>query len=94
LKILKYGDVNPLAVFGLRRVAHCPPHFVPITFDRKVTDKVVIDWIYENTVGRFYFGNDVETNKLSCKVAFESGAECMFFALQLTEINAFDTALF
>jgi hypothetical protein len=96
---LKYGEVNPLAVFGLRRVSHLPPHFEPIHFDLKASDKVILDWIWENLDGRFYYGDyylpkDGTSNLTMQKViAFEEKSEASYFGLMLTQINANATGL-
>lgn len=93
--MLKYGEANPLAVFGLREVDHCPPHFTVVDFDCRVTEKVVRDWIWANLSGRFYFGEhyyrDDDKNAQSCKrAAFEMPGEASMFALILDQINKFD----
>ena len=96
--MLKYGEVNPLAVFGLRRVEHCPPHFTCVEFDARVSDKNISDWIYINLTGRFYLGDrytardDGATNLMKC-VAFENAGEASYFALQLDRINSHETEL-
>ena len=55
--MLKHGEVNPLDVFGLRKLDHCPPHFERVIFDLRLSKKDIIDWIYENLEGRFYHGS-------------------------------------
>lgn len=97
--MLRYKEVNPLAVFGLRRVEHCPPHFIPVTFDSRVSGKDISDWVYANTEGRFYIGDRYTTNDddaivmVKC-VAFEIPGEASYFALQLDQINKSTTDLF
>ena len=54
--MLIHGEINPLAVFGLRRVNHCPPHFSKMIFDTYVPEKTFTDWIYSHLDGRFYYG--------------------------------------
>lgn len=90
--MLKHKEVNPLAVFGLRRMDHCPPHFVTIKFDSRGNEKGITDWIWENLDGRFYFGDDyVETPGSSIYmqkvVGFESPGEASYFSLILDTIN-------
>lgn len=91
--MLKYGEVNPLNVFGLRRMEHCPPHFVRVDFDLKTESKYITDWIYENLAGRFYF-NDAYTvdsagrTQMCYRAAFESGGEASMFGLMLDTINS------
>jgi len=93
--VLKHNEVNPLSVFGLRRVDHCPPHFTRFTFDVSVTDKTVTDWIYENLTGRFYYGDTYFVHESNSKVgmhkcaAFELPGEASYFALQLDTINRY-----
>lgn len=96
--MLKYGEVNPLAVFGLRRLDHCPPHFQRVEFDARVADKNIADWIYINLTGRFYLGDqyttkdDGSTNLVKC-AGFESAGESSYFALQLDRINSHESEL-
>lgn len=90
--MLKFGEVNPLAVFGLRRVEHCPPHFTCVVFDARVTDKELSDWVYTNLTGRFYIGDQYSTSDsgamtMSKSVAFENAGEASYFAIQLDTIN-------
>jgi len=95
--MLKHGEVNPLAVFGLRRLEHRPPHFVSMPFEARVSDKIITDWIYENLEGRFYLNDEytvLEKHKLSQPstqankvVAFEIPGEVSMFALMLDTIN-------
>jgi hypothetical protein len=90
---LKYGEVNPLVVFGLRRMNHCPPHFEPICFDAKVNDKVVTDWVWENLDGRFFFGDhyqiaDNDAITMQKVIAFEEKSEASYFGLMLSTINS------
>jgi hypothetical protein len=90
--MLKYNEVNPLAVFGLRELNHCPPHFTRVDFDLKANQKVISDWIWANFSGRFYYGdhyyNDSENNVVLQKsAAFELPGEASMFALMLDQIN-------
>ena len=90
--MLKYGEVNPLAVFGLRELEHCPPHFVKVQFDARVNDKVITDWIWASLSGRFWFGDwYYKTNGSSVAfqkcAAFEIPGEASMFALILDQIN-------
>ena len=55
--MLKHGEINPLNVFGLRRMDHCPPHFEKVYFDLRTSEKHISDWIYEHLIGRFWFGD-------------------------------------
>lgn len=90
--MLKHGEVNPLNVFGLRRLDHCPPHFECVRFDPYVQEKHVSDWVYANLVGRFYVGfvDQSQDNKLVNRqmiVAFELPSEASYFSLFLPQIN-------
>ena len=88
------SNPNPLAVFGLRRVDHCPPHFYPVRFDSIADTKKITDWIWENLSGRFHF-DDVygpsltsPTNTIIQKcAAFEIHSEASYFALLLVDLN-------
>lgn len=89
---LKFGDVNPLTVYGLRRCNHLPPHFEPIYFDAKVVDKVITDWVWEQLDGRFYFGDSYHTTASSSitmqkVIAFEEKSEASYFGLIMSSIN-------
>jgi hypothetical protein len=90
--MLKYKEANPLAVFGLRELEHCPPHFVKVEFDSYVQDKRVTDWIWTNLSGRFWFGDWYSKdagNKVNFRkcAAFESPGEASMFALILDQVN-------
>ena len=100
--MLKHGSANPLNVFGLRRLDHCPPHFCRIEFRCQTYDKQITDWIYENLEGRFWFGEipeppvKPESDSWSylgtlfanarC-AAFEVEEESSLFLLMLDQIN-------
>lgn len=93
--MLKYGEANPLAVFGLRQLDYCPPHFAVVDFDSRTTDKNITDWVWTNLSGRFYFGDhyfkrDDNTVHYQKRVAFELASEASMFALMLDQINKFD----
>lgn len=93
--MLKYGEVNPLAVFGLRELEHCPPHFTTVDFQLRCGQKVITDWIWSNLSGRFWLGeyyykdenNLVQTIR---RAAFEQPGEASMFALILDQINKND----
>jgi hypothetical protein len=90
--MLKHNEANPLAVFGLRRMDHCPPHFTKIMFDTYVSEKVFTDWIYEHLSGRFYYGDwyketdNGKTGQTRC-LGFEEPGEASYFSLILDTIN-------
>ena len=91
--MLKHGEINPLNVFGLRQMSHCPPHFERVPFDIRTSEKKISDWIYENLSGRFWLGDvfeDGQSDSVSsrCKcVAFEEHSEASYFALNLDQLN-------
>ena len=94
--MLKFGEVNPLAVFGLRRTNILPPHFERFIFDcQSGKDKEIADWVWEHLSGRFYFGDFYTTDpaQVSSKVsiqkviAFEDPGEASYFGLMLPTIN-------
>jgi hypothetical protein len=91
--MLKYGEANPLDVFGLRQLDHCPPHFERIAFDLRATPKDITDWIYENLSGRFYVGDETVTDeptgqfKIQKVAGFERHEEASYFGLFLPDIN-------
>jgi hypothetical protein len=86
-------QLNPLNIFGLRQLNHCPPHFFSVDFDLATTDKKISDWIYENLAGRFFLGDVLVTNErgqhIRKRAGFEVHGEATLFALQLSEINKF-----
>jgi hypothetical protein len=90
--MLKYNEINPLNVFGLRRVAYCPPHFESFVFDLRTQEKAITDWVYENLAGRFYFDDHYYTTEsgsvaMSKMIAFEDHGELSYFGLFLDTIN-------
>ena len=90
--MLKHNEVNPLAVFGLRELEHCPPHFVKVEFDLKAAEKTISDWIWTNLDGRFWYGDyyykDAANNVAFQKcAAFEIPGEASMFALMLDQVN-------
>ena len=90
--MLKHNEANPLAVFGLRRIEHCPPHFTVVDFELKTADKHISDWIWANLSGRFYYGDhyykDADNHvQLIKRAAFEQAGEASMFALILDTIN-------
>lgn len=91
--MLKYGEINPLNVMGLRRMDHCPPHFEKVFFNSRVQDKKIIDWIYENLSSRFWYGDLYRTinnlNEIYKCVAFEEPSEASLFLLSLDSINSY-----
>lgn len=90
--MLKFGEVNPLNVFGLRRLEHCAPHLVSVDFDLRCDPKVISDWVYENLSGRFYFGeayflDERSRVQITQRVSFEEPGEAMLFGLMMDQIN-------
>jgi hypothetical protein len=97
--MLKYGEVNQLAVFGLRQLEHCPPHFTAVDFELRTHEKEILDWIWEHLSGRFYLGDFYTKTtgnsvSLSKRAAFEIAGEASMFALIIDQINRFDDNLF
>lgn len=94
--MLKQNEVNPLNVFGLRRLDHCPPHFETLCFDLKTNEKNISDWIYENLSSRFFLGDTYilspeNNNVVLChKVGFEDSSELTYFGIFLDTINTYD----
>lgn len=90
--MLKYNQPNPLNVFGLRQLEHNPPHFTTVSFDIRVGQKQITDWIWENLSGRFWVGDVYSLNEngglMMCRAAsFEHAAEASYFSLLLDQIN-------
>jgi hypothetical protein len=93
--MIKHGEVNKLAVFGLRELDHCPPHFTPVDFDLRPSRKAIVDWIWENLSGRFwcgdhYYKDEDGTIQMCVRVGFEIAGEASMFALILDTINRYD----
>jgi hypothetical protein len=93
--MLKHDEANPLAVFGLRRIDHCPPHFTKVLIDTYASEKTFTDWIYEHLSGRFYYGDwyresDSGKNSMTRCIAFEEPGEASYFTLILDTINKMD----
>lgn len=89
--MLEHGEVNPLNVFGLRKLDHCPPHFQQYVFDLKTNIKDITDWIHKNLSGRFYVGEvyqkDANGHHIMCMIGFERHDEVSYFILMLDTIN-------
>lgn len=96
--MLKHNEANPLSVFGLRRVEHCPPHFTTICFDIYVPEKTISDWIWEHLSGRFYIGDYYEESEgrggIQKMVGFELSSEASYFSLLLNTINTQEHNIF
>lgn len=85
-------EPNPLTVHGLRELDHCPPHFVKVNFELRINRKQVIDWIWENFEGRFWFGDlyyltEAGNCGMTTCAAFEIPGEASMFALCLDQIQ-------
>ena len=83
-----------MAVFGLRQLEHCPPHFTPVDFECHADEKDITDWIWANLDGRFYFGDcynsapKLESSlSFAKRAAFETAGEASYFALVLSTFN-------
>lgn len=91
--MLKHGEVNPLNVFGLRRLSFCPPHFTKVPFANYVDAKIITDWIFENMTGRFCLIDDYQETPGEARIvpnkcaAFEEPGEASMFILMLDTIN-------
>lgn len=89
--MIELMQINPLNLFDLRIVEHCPPHFFAVDFDCKVQVKRISDWIYEHLHGRYYLGDALlikQGRQTICKrAAFEIHSEASYFAMVLPELN-------
>lgn len=91
--MFKHGEVNPLDVFGLRRLHYCPYHFETVVFDLQTNEKTITDWIYENLLGRFYVGDTIQWDPVRNQfviektAGFEKHSEASYFGLVLSNIN-------
>jgi len=82
---MKEFVVNPLNVLEMRRMDFLPPHFEPIEVFHRYHSNEIIDWIFRNLKGRFFYG---QTTKIIDgtiinynAVAFEDGKETTIFLL-------------
>lgn len=89
------SEINYLNLHDMRRMEHCPPHFLQVFFELAGNEKSISDWIYENLSGRFYFGNWYKVINgypiMHFCAAFENHSEASYFSLVLSEINRLDT---
>jgi hypothetical protein len=90
--MLRTGEINPLDVHALRRMAHCPPHFTQVMFDLATDEKRITDWVFTNLAGRFYFGDYHYHDKngrrsMSKLLSFEIPGEASYFGLFIDQIN-------
>lgn len=90
--MIKNGEPNPLNIHNIRRLDYCSPHLEKVHFDGKVHDKIIIDWIYENLEGRFYYNDEIVEDgehKLTTKrcAAFEIPYEASYFCFALETLN-------
>ena len=92
--MLKHGEINPLNVFGIRKMEHCPPHFEKIVFQLRTSEKKILDWVYENLESRFWMGDSYsnfdDKLHLSKCIAFESPSEASYFLLLIDQINSWE----
>lgn len=91
--MIKAGTINPLNVHNLRKVQHCPPHFIKVPFDLRAQERKIIDWVEENLEGRYHFAPYYEDKaragvSVRYYVAFENHNEASYFALYLNLINS------
>ena len=88
----KKGKINPLSVFGMRRVSFCPPHFESANVDLTYNlSRVIESWIDENTKGRYYLGQRVIDSdnrdlgrrkiKYVTTVSFENSKDLSYFLI-------------
>jgi len=90
--MLRDGEANPLTVHGLRELDRCPPHFVQVKFELRISYKQVSDWIWENLEGRFWIGDlyhttDTGSIAMTACAAFELPGEASMFSLCLDQIQ-------
>lgn len=90
--MIKFGQPNPLNVFGLRQLDTNPPHFTGVPFELKASNKQITDWIWENLEGRFWFGDHYEVDQNGAvqmikMASFERASEASYFALVLPDLN-------
>ena len=92
--MLKHKEPNSLSVLNIRRLDFCPVHFQKMTFDLYTNVKNISDWLYENTDGRFYFGQIADGKQLVYCAGFENHSEASYFAIMLPQFNKFGDKMF
>jgi hypothetical protein len=86
-------EFNPLDYHNQRRVEVFYPHFSAVHFSlTAVNSTSILDWIYEYTDSRFFFGQryvkgaNSGFDYLYC-AAFEDESDLVFFSLNLMDLN-------
>lgn len=82
---------------NMRRTEYCPPHFYAVDFDLSTNEKKIVNWIWSNLSGRFFFGDTFKVvsseqyrkSHLHKRAAFEIHSEASYFAMLLNDINKF-----
>ncbi len=87
--MLRLKEANPLAVFNMRKLDFCPPHFQIVKFNLMCNAKDILNWIYENTEGRFSFIDGAIDNKGNIQIGFEIHSEATYMLMMLPQINVF-----
>ncbi len=89
----KRKNINPLNVFGMRRVSFCPPHFESANVDMTYNmTRVIETWIEEHTKGRYYLGQKIALDqnsndssrrriKYTTSISFENSKDLSYFLL-------------
>jgi len=89
----KQKKINPLNVFGMRRVKFCPPHFESTNVDLTYNMTNSIEqWIDKNTKGRFFLDQQVifspheshmgrKKVKRTTVISFENSKDLSYFLI-------------
>lgn len=76
---------NPLAVFNMRKMDFCPVHFERLEFKQLCETRALLNWIYENTEGRFYLRSDGAHR--NTEIGFETHSEATYFSIMMHSFN-------
>ena len=85
--MIKKGKINPLEVFGIRRVNYCPSYFESAKLKMQYNlNNAITQWVEDNLSGRYYIGQTVVLNEengieVRLKLAFEKESELSYFML-------------
>lgn len=83
---LARGEVNPLGVLGLRKLAFIPEHFTKLSVDLNVDLKLLDHWIAYNLNSRYAIKKDISldsNNKIveSISIGIEDPKELLMLSL-------------
>lgn len=91
---LSKRDINPLNVFGMRRINHIPPHFSCLIIDSHWDERIkkIDQWVYINLNSRYcikttQFLDDKRKIYIKCVLGIEDPKELTWLTLKCPYIN-------